>query len=181
MLPVVDAAEAAGSVPHWVIAAGVLGAFAFGLGSAFFPPLNAEIFALAAPLAFPQQWLAATIVMTLGLMVGKVAQFLAVRYGSDWWANRRTEGEARSKREKDLPVWRRRLAQGSRYLISLLDRRWAGGGDPRLGCGGLPPLALVTLAAGARSVPVWWFALVGTVGCLMRFVVTAALVAWALP
>lgn len=182
MLPLVGAAEAAASVPHWVIAAGLLGALAFGVASAFFPPLNAEVFALAAPLAFPQQWLAATVVMTLGLMAGKVSQFLMVRYGSDWWSNRRTEGETRSKREKELPVWRRRLAQWSRYLISLLDHRVAGGAVIfASGAVGFPPLALVTLAAGARPVPVWWFGLVGTLGCLARFVVTAALVAWALP
>ena len=40
------------NVPDWLIATGLVGAVLFGLLSAFFPPLNAEIYAIAAPVIF---------------------------------------------------------------------------------------------------------------------------------
>lgn len=160
-------------------ASGLVGAVVFGLLSAYFPPLNAEIYAVAAPVVFPELWALHVSAMTAGLVVGKVTHFLAAEKGAEAFTKRREEKErlAAEKAEKARGGLRKRLARWSKRMIDLLDR-------PRLGplvmlasSGvGFPPLAVVTVAAGIKGVSLALFTVLTLVGCLARFLVTSWLV-----
>lgn len=148
----------------------------FGLLSAYFPPLNAEIYALAAPVIFPDSWIIHVGAMTGGLVVGKVTHFLAAAKGAEMYARRQEEKEE-TKRPPPPGSFRERLARWSKAMIDVLDR-------PRLGplvmlasSGiGFPPLAVVTVAAGLKRINLGVFVTVTTIGCLARFLVTSWLV-----
>lgn len=167
-------------LPAWLTASGIIGAVVFGLLSAYFPPLNAEIYALAAPVIFPETWVLHVSAMTGGLVAGKVTHFLAAAKGAEAYTRRREEKDHRAAQRAHLPPGsaRERVARWSKALIDLLDR-------PRLGplvmlasSGvGFPPLAVVTVAAGIKRVPILLFAVVVTAGCLARFLATSWLVA----
>lgn len=162
-------------------ASGIAGAVVFGLLSAYFPPLNAEIYALAAPVVFPELWALHVSAMTGGLVVGKVTHFIAAEKGAEAFMKRRAEKEeraaAKARARKGRSAFRERLARWSRSMIDVLDR-------PRLGplvmlasSGvGFPPLAVVTVAAGIKRISLVLFVVVTTVGCLARFLVTSWLV-----
>lgn len=166
-------------MPDWLIATGLIGAVLFGLLSAFFPPLNAEIYALAAPVIFPEAWVLHVCAMTGGLVVGKMSHFVVAEKGAEAYTRRREVKEAREAQEGRRPAGpvRARLTRWSRSMIDVLDR-------PRLGplvmlasSGiGFPPLAVVTVAAGIKRINMALFFGVTTVGCLARFLVTAWLV-----
>ena len=148
----------------------------FGLLSAYFPPLNAEIYALAAPVIFPETWALHVVVMTGGLVVGKLSHFLAAAKGAEMYARRKDEKEE-TKTPPPPGSLREKLARWSKAMIDVLDR-------PRLGplvmlasSGvGFPPLAVVTVAAGLKRTNVVVFLVVTTIGCLARFLVTSWLV-----
>ncbi|WP_435198874.1 hypothetical protein [Janibacter sp. GS2] len=151
----------------------------FGLLSAYFPPLNAEIYAVAAPVVFPQLWVLHVSAMTGGLVLGKVTHFLAAAKGAEAYSRRREEKDSRAAAKGVLPAGsvRERLVRWSRAMIDVLDR-------PRLGplvvlasSGvGFPPLAVVTVAAGIKRLNLWLFVVVTTIGCLARFLATSWLV-----
>ena len=170
------------NVPDWLIATGLVGAVLFGLLSAFFPPLNAEIYALAAPVIFPDAWVVHVCAMTGGLVVGKMSHFFVAEKGAEAYTRRREAKEAREAQEaadqrRTVGPVRERLTRWSKAMIDVLDR-------PRLGplvmlasSGiGFPPLAVVTVAAGIKRVNMVLFCAVTTIGCLARFLVTAWLV-----
>lgn len=160
-------------------ASGLVGAVVFGLLSAYFPPLNAEIYAMAAPVVFPELWVLHVSAMTGGLVVGKVTHFIAAEKGAEAFMKRRAEKEERAaaKARKRRSAFRERLARWSRSMIDVLDR-------PRLGplvmlasSGvGFPPLAVVTVAAGIKRISLVLFVVVTLIGCLARFLVTSWLV-----
>ncbi|HBO54087.1 MAG: hypothetical protein C0493_02990 [Kytococcus sp.] len=166
-------------LPTWLTASGLIGAALFGLLSAFFPPLNAEIYALAAPVIFPDSWLLHVTVMTIGLVAGKMTHFVAAAKGAEAYTRRREEKEAREAQVERTPPGpvRARLTRWSRAMIDVLDR-------PRLGplvllasSGiGFPPLAVVTVAAGIKRLNIVLFLVVTTAGCLLRFLATSWLV-----
>lgn len=156
----------------------MIGAVVFGLLSAYFPPLNAEIYAVAAPVVFPELWVVHVSAMTGGLVVGKVTHFIAADKGAEAFMKRREKKErAAEKARKKHGAFRRRLERWSKAMIDLLDR-------PRLGplvmlasSGvGFPPLAVVTVAAGIKRVSLLLFVVVTLIGCLARFLVTSWLV-----
>lgn len=168
-------------VPSWLTASGLIGALAFGLLSAFFPPLNAEVYALAAPVIFPEQWALHISLMTFGLVVGKITHFVAAAKGADAVSRRRAEKQLDDV-ERPRRSWGRvgaTLARWSKAMIDVLDR-------PRLGplvmfassAIGFPPLAVVTVAAGVKRVSLVTFVVITTVGCLGRFLVTGLVVAY---
>lgn len=159
-------------------ASGLVGAVVFGLLSAYFPPLNAEIYAVAAPVIFPELWVLHVSAMTGGLVAGKVTHFIAAEKGAEAVMKRREEKEqAAAKAEKNRSAFRERLSRWSRSMIDVLDR-------PRLGplvmlgsAGvGFPPLAVVTVAAGIKGLSLTLFTVVTLLGCLARFLVTSWLV-----
>lgn len=167
------------NVPDWLIATGLFGAVLFGLLSAFFPPLNAEIYAVAAPVIFPDAWVLHVCAMTGGLVVGKMSHFIAADKGAEAYSRRREAKEARQATEerRQAGAIRHRLSTWSKAMIDVLDR-------PRLGplvmlassAVGFPPLAIVTVAAGIKRINTGLFFLVIAIGCLARFLVTAWLV-----
>lgn len=152
----------------------------FGLLSAYFPPLNAEIYAVAAPVIFPEAWLLHVSAMTGGLVIGKVTHFLVAAKGAEAYSRRREEKDTRAAAKAASPPgsFRERLTRWSKAMIDVLDR-------PRLGplvmlasSGvGFPPLAVVTVAAGIKRISLIVFITVTAVGCLARFLVTSWLVA----
>ena len=154
----------------------------FGLLSAYFPPLNAEIYAIAAPVIFPETWALHVAAMTAGLVAGKMTHFVAAAKGAEAYTRRREAKEAREAQEaadqrRTVGPVRERLTRWSKAMIDVLDR-------PRLGplvmlasSGiGFPPLAVVTVAAGIKRVSAGTFLAVTTIGCLARFLATSWLV-----
>lgn len=149
----------------------------FGLLSAYFPPLNAEIYAIAAPVVFPNMWAIHVAAMTGGLVVGKVTHFLAAAKGAEMYARRQETKHTDGEPTHPPRSIRGRLARGSKAMVDVLDR-------PRLGplvmlasSGvGFPPLAVVTVAAGLKRINLGVFVVVTTIGCLARFLVTSWLV-----
>ena len=164
-------------LPTWLTASGLVGAVIFGLLSAYFPPLNAEIYAVAAPVIFPETWVFHVAAMTAGLVAGKVTHFVAAEKGAEAFTRRREEKTGSGSTKKPPGAFRRRLRRWSKQMIDVLDR-------PRLGplvmlasSGiGFPPLAVVTVAAGIKGISLTLFVVVTTVGCLARFLVTSWLV-----
>lgn len=124
---------------------------------------------------FPDAWILHVSVMTGGLVAGKITHFVAAAKGAEVYTRRREKKDP-GRSGSSGPV-RARLARWSKAMIDVLDR-------PRLGplvmlasSGvGFPPLAVVTVAAGIKRVPVVAFVVVTTVGCLARFLVTSWLV-----
>lgn len=160
-------------------ASGVVGAVVFGLLSAYFPPLNAEIYAVAAPVIFPELWVVHVTAMTGGLVVGKVTHFVAAEKGAEAFIKRRERKEQRAadKARKSRSAFRQRLERWSKAMIDLLDRPRLGPLVMLAGSGvGFPPLAVVTVAAGIKGVSLVLFVVVTTIGCLARFLITSWLV-----
>ena len=141
-------------------------AVAVGLGSALVPVLNAEVYAVATAGAMHPA-LVPVLVMALafGQTAGKVVLFEAARRGS-----------ARLRRHRSRPPGR--WATGISGALS--SRR--GGNSLVLASAafGMPPLAAVSLAAGASGLRRWDFALLCLVGRTARFAALALPVAWAL-
>ncbi len=149
----------------------------FGLLSAYFPPLNAEIYAIAAPVIFPETWVFHVAAMTGGLVVGKVTHFIAAAKGAEAYARRQEEKHPDHEARYPPGSVRDRIARGSTAMVDVLDR-------PRLGplvmlasSGiGFPPLAVVTVAAGLRRINLGAFTAFTLIGCLARFLITSWLV-----
>lgn len=186
--PTVVTALGSGEVPGWLQTSGVIGAVAFGLLSAYVPPLNAEVYALAIPLLVPDGWIWHILAMTAGFMIGKVSHYVAAARGMEMLGRRwrsRDDGESGDDPDASSPPgwWARSGAVITRWTkaaIDTLERPVAG---PAVvfasGLTGIPPFAVITVAAGARQTGLTVFTLAGTAGCLVRFVGTAALVALA--
>lgn len=179
-----------GEVPGWLQTSGIIGAVAFGLLSAYIPPLNAEVYALAIPLLFPDGWIWHILAMTAGFMIGKISHYVAAARGMEIldrrWRSRDDGGTdgPDDPGEGGPPGWWTRMkatiTRWTKVAIDTLERPVAG---PAViftsGLTGIPPFAVLTVAAGARRSGLTVFTLAGTAGCLVRFVGTAALVALA--
>jgi len=143
----------------------VLVGAAVGLGSALVPLLNAEVYAVATAGTHPALALAVVLALACGQTVGKLALFEAARRGS---------GRLRRGRTAPPGRWSARISG------ALASRRT---GVPLVLASavlGLPPLAAVSLAAGASGQRRWEFGLVCLVGRTARFAVLALPAAWAL-
>jgi membrane protein YqaA with SNARE-associated domain len=134
----------------------ILGALGTGAASALLPLVNAEAYAILAATR-SHAWLAVLLVLALaiGQTAGKLVLFESARRGAGRWA------------------------------AKLADSRWAGratGPFVVLGSAtlGLPPLAIVSLAAGAAGQRRLTFGVLCLVGRTVRFVVLVLPVAWAL-
>ena len=144
----------------------VLGAAGVGLGSALVPLVNAEVYAVAtAGRTHPVVAVAVVVALACGQTAGKLALFEAARRGSGRLLRRRKAPSGR---------WAGRItrALGSRRT-----------GNPLVLASavlGLPPLAAVSLAAGASGQRRWEFGLICLVGRTVRFGALALPAAWAL-
>ena len=145
-------------------------ALAYGLGSAWVPVLNAEAFALvSAARQAPGLAVAAVLALAVGQTAGKLLFFEAARRGS-------TRLSRRSRRHEGGRVARwsaraeRALTARSTGLPLVLVSAFVG----------LPPLAAVSLAAGASGQSRRDFGAACLCGRTARFALLALPAAWAL-
>jgi membrane protein YqaA with SNARE-associated domain len=141
---------------------GVLGAGAMGFGSAFLPFLNAEAFAVVAGAS--SVWAAgAVMALAVGQTAGKLVLFESARRGAERWSagTKSTRGARWLAR---VTPWLRSTRTGPPLVLASAAL-------------GLPPLAVVSVAAGASGQGRWLFAGLVLVGRTARFaavVVSAA-------
>jgi membrane protein YqaA with SNARE-associated domain len=138
----------------------VLTALAAGIASALVPVINAEALLVAAAVAGPDSWAFAALVavsMAVGQTLGKVILFEAAR--------RRLARPLGGKRAERPPRsgWQRRA-------LDLLGNRWSAVGVVLLSASvGLPPLALVSIAAGSLQMRRTDFVVCCLAGRVVRF------------
>jgi membrane protein YqaA with SNARE-associated domain len=158
-----------------ITAVGALGlAAATGMASALLPVVNAEAYALVTA-ARPGPAAAWTVVVALavGQTAGKLVLFESARRGATQWL-RRLHGSRRRRPEGS------RAARWSARATTCLRSRSAGPAVVLASASvGLPPLAVVSLAAGAAGQRRVVFTVACLVGRTARFAALAAPVIWA--
>jgi membrane protein YqaA with SNARE-associated domain len=139
--------------------ASVLMAIGVGIASAVVPLVNAETAAGAAGLKMSIGLaIAVSVALALGQTLGKICLFEAARKGA-----RVREARAKECPRKPMPPWQRRL-------VASLNGRWQANGVVLLSAGvGLPPLAIVSIAAGAVQSRRLDFAVCCLLGRTIRF------------
>lgn len=139
---------------NWEIVAGV---FVAALAGGFFPAVCSEFLVVGAVVADPADIVAIVIAASSGQMIAKTSYYALAR-----WAPHYLPARARSALGRAQgAVASRGRAAGSLVLMS------AGVG--------LPPFFLVSLACGALGVGLVTFAVTGTAGRTVRYVVLAGL------
>ena len=149
-------------------------ATAFGLVSALLPVVNAEAYVLVtAAHPGPAAAWAVVVAVAVGQTAGKLVLFESARRGATTWLDR-------------LPGWgkpRNRPSRTSRWsgrVSSCLRSRRAGAAVVLTSAAvGLPPLAVVSLVAGAAGQRRVVFAVTCLVGRTARFAALAAPLIWA--
>ena len=147
-------------------------AFAFGVGSGILPVvLNAEVYVVGMAALVPHPWiLFAILSLGLGTVVGKAIVFQLVRRGS-----------TRVKRSVERRPPRNRLTrlirQGGDRMLQLLSHPYLGAATVLVSSlTGVPPLAAVTVLAGASRQPMWLFLLMVGIGRTTQFMLLAFVV-----
>ncbi|HEY2795776.1 MAG TPA: VTT domain-containing protein [Micromonosporaceae bacterium] len=142
---------------------GALTGLGYGVASAFVPLINAEAYAIVAARQGSHA-VVLLLALALGQTVGKLLLFESARRGSGWLTSRITRtrhASARTGRWVE-PVQRwlscRRTGLPTVFVSAVV---------------GLPPLALVSLAAGAANLRRWEFAAACLLGRAIRFVLLA--------
>lgn len=155
-------------------------ALAFGIGSALLPMfLNAELYVVSMGALVSGSILAFVIVsLVVGTVIGKAFVFEVARRGTS-----RIRNVERRPSQRRVVVGMRRLADRLRireisdWLLGLIDRPYVGALTVFVSSLiGVPPLAVVTLVAGASSQPRWLFLLMVFIGRFMQFLVIGYLV-----
>lgn len=138
-----------------------------GVGSAFVPLLNAEAYVAAAVAGSPGLIIPIVIALTMGQTAGKLALFEAARRGSHRFHS--------SSRFKALTSgrWATRIQNALREPRTALPMVFISAGL------GLPPLAVVSVAAGAAGQSRRGFALMCLAGRALRFTALATPIALA--
>lgn len=152
---------------------GVLGAaFAFGIGSALLPVfLNAEAYVIAMGAFVPTNFdlVFAILSLSVGTVIGKAIVFELARKGSSKLRN--------APRKPSRNAFFAKVRQFSDWLLSLLDRPYEGAVTVFVSSiAGIPPLAVVTIMAGASKQPRWLFLLMVFVGRTIQFLAIAFVV-----
>ncbi|MCW2750957.1 MAG: hypothetical protein JWR83_2067 [Aeromicrobium sp.] len=148
----------------------LLGAFAVGIGSALLPIfVNAELFvgALGATINSRLNLVLIILVLVIATTIGKAFVFQLARRGA-----RRVQSSV----ERKPP--RNRFFSGVRkvsdWLLGLLDRPYLGALTAfASSLTGMPPLAIVTIVAGASRQPQWLFLTAVFVGRMIQFLAIA--------
>lgn len=145
-------------------------AFAVGIGSALLPIfINAELFVggLGATVDSRLTLVIAILVLVIATVIGKAFVFQLARAGS---RKIRSSVERKPPRNK-LFAQVRRLSD---WLLTLLDRPYAGAITAFVSSlTGIPPLAIVTILAGASRQPQWLFLSMVFIGRLLQFLAIA--------
>jgi membrane protein YqaA with SNARE-associated domain len=149
--------------------ASVVMAVGLGFASALIPVVNAEAAVTGAGLTLPIGLaLATSVAMAVGQTAGKVVLFEAARRGAKLRAGKKKPDK------KPPPAWQQRL-------LASLDGRWQANSVVLLSAGvGLPPLAIVSIAAGAVQSRRVDFIICCLIGRTARFLalVSALMIAW---
>jgi membrane protein YqaA with SNARE-associated domain len=141
--------------------ASILMAAGVGIASALIPFVNAEAAATAAGLKMSVGLaILVSIALAVGQTLGKICLYEAARKGAQVAAAKRRQNDTP---KKPMPAWQQRL-------IARLDGRWQANGVVLLSAGvGLPPLAIVSIAAGAVKTRRVDFAVCCLLGRTVRF------------
>lgn len=147
-------------------------AFAFGIGSALLPVfLNAEayVIAMGALVSSRVSLFFGILALVAGTVVGKAFVFELARRGTS---------KIRSvDREPSRNEFFAKIRQFSDWLLSLLDRPYAGALTALVSSlFGIPPLAVVTVMAGASKQPRWIFLLMVFIGRMTQFLAIAFII-----
>ncbi|MEJ7635165.1 VTT domain-containing protein [Aeromicrobium sp.] len=149
----------------------LLGAFAWGIGSALLPIfINAEAYVVAIGLKVDSQLSVVLIIVSLVIAttIGKAFVFQLARKGS-----RKIRSAERKPPRNAFFAWIRRISD---WLLGLLDRPYAGALTAFVSSlVGIPPLAIVTIVAGASRQPQWLFLTMVFVGRMIQFLAIAFL------
>lgn len=146
-------------------------AFAFGIGSALLPVLlNAELY-VGGNAALVSESIIIVVVLSLsvGTVIGKAIVFELARKGR--------KAVARGERRPTSNRWILTLRSVSDWLLGLLDRPYAGGlAVLASSLFGVPPLAIVTIAAGVSHQSRYVFLTMVFLGRTAQFLVIAFVV-----
>lgn len=161
----------------WPEVVALLTSVGFGIVSAIVPVINAEAYVVASQVTAVAGAVPVAIGVAIGQTAGKVAMFYGVRLGRELprVAEKRAARRARPVGPR-LQRWRAFVDR----LLNLV-------GDPRWGLPitflaafvGIPPLYAVALLAGATTINGVAFTLVVLAGRVLRFVLLALGVDWA--
>jgi membrane protein YqaA with SNARE-associated domain len=171
----------------------ILGTLAAALGvgalSAWVPLVNAEAYVLAlAATTSPVHGWSSVAGIAIGQTAGKQLMFAAARGGSrSGWLNsarwrgrfarpgRRRPAEAPVRTPREPGPFRRRMADWGERGLQLLDRPWPASGVVLAAASvGIPPLAVVSVAAGLRGTSGLLVAVCTLAGRAARFAAMAA-------
>lgn len=167
-----------------------LAALGFGIASAVIPVLNTEVYiATAARISPTWLWLI-VIAMSIGQTAGKLLLLEGSRRGGSWMTKRHQRQASRWKRWRQPrananvapinpsttraaspPRWCKPNAEQINRLLT--GRRTAGPLVFLAASLGLPPLAVVTIAAGIAGQSRWLFLPCCLIGRLLRFALIA--------
>jgi membrane protein YqaA with SNARE-associated domain len=146
-------------------------AISTGVASALLPIVNGEAALTAAALAHPAALtLAVACALALGQTAGKLVLF-------------ESAGRAARRRQRPAPAAARHTGSRARRWqqrsVRLLQDRWSGNGLVLLSASvGVPPLAVVSLAAGGAGARRTDFALCCLSGRTVRFLALAGTLIW---
>jgi membrane protein YqaA with SNARE-associated domain len=144
-------------------------AFAFGIGSSLLPMfLNAEVYvvALAGLTESPVFLFWLVMALSVGTVIGKMIVFDLARKGR----------QRLSRRERKEPRNRftARVREFSDWMLGLLDRPYLGATTVFVSSAFMvPPLAIVTILAGASRQPLWLFSTMVFVGRTLQYLAIA--------
>lgn len=160
----------------WSEFVALLTSIGFGVVSAIVPVANAEAYVIASQVTAVAGPIPIAVGVGLGQSAGKLALFLAVRGGREFWFVRRPRERAP---KTEVGPFRQRLRRITERLLELVgSNRW---GLPIVLLAaviGIPPLYAVALIAGASAMKALWFWLIVAVGRVVRFVLVALGMAW---
>ncbi|GAA1727067.1 VTT domain-containing protein [Aeromicrobium alkaliterrae] len=154
-------------------------AFAFGVGSSLLPMfLNAEAYVIALGALTENPVFLFWLIMSLsvGTVLGKMFVFDLARKGRRRLSQRDREREGR--RDATVPRGRFRtgLRRFSNWMLGLLDRPYLGATTVFASSALMvPPLAIVTILAGASRQPLWLFSLMVFIGRTLQYLAIAFL------
>ena len=147
-------------------------AFAFGIGSALLPVvLNAEVYVVGMGAFVPEPLLVITILsLGVGTVLGKAIVFELIRRGS-------TKVRQTVERKPPRNAVSAALRRAGDRMLKFLDHRYLGAATVLASSlTGVPPLAVVTILAGASRQPRALFLLMVFVGRTSQFLAIAFLV-----
>ncbi len=149
----------------------LLAAFAVGIGSALLPIfINAELFVGGLGATIDSRVNLVLIIFSLvtATTIGKAFVFQLARKGS-----RKIRSVERKPSRNAFLAWLRKVSD---WLLGLLDRPYVGALTAFVSSlTGVPPLAIVTIMAGASRQPQWLFLTTVFLGRMIQFLAIAFL------